>query len=105
MALTETLQTIDALTSHGIGVGHIIVNQVMSDPPPLPDSVTDEGLRAAWEKDMAVAAGQRPWADQLAARLLELGRGPALTLPLLPDEVGPDDLVQIADLLADGWDA
>lgn len=104
MALTETLQTIDALTAHGIAVGHIIVNQVMSDPPPLPDSVTDEGLRSAWDKDLAVAAAQRPWADQLAARLLELGRGPALTLPLLPDEVGPDDLVRIADMLADGWD-
>jgi anion-transporting ArsA/GET3 family ATPase len=105
MALTETLQTIDALTRHGITVGHVIVNQVMAAPPPLPVTVTDPALRAAWERDTAVAAGQQPWADQLAARLVELGRGPALTLPLLPDEVSPDDLVQIADLLAKGWDA
>ena len=103
MALTETLQTIDALTKHGIAIGHVIVNQVMADPPPLPDGVTDPALRAAWERDTAVAAEQRPWADRLAERLSELGRGPALTLPLLPDEVGPDDLVQIADLLAEGW--
>jgi hypothetical protein len=105
MALTETLQTIDALTRHGITVGHVIVNQVMAAPPPLPVTVTDPALRAAWERDTAVAAEQQPWADQLAARLVELGRGPALTLPLLPDEVSPDDLVQIADLLAKGWDA
>ncbi len=105
MALTETLQTIDALTRHGIAVGHVIVNQVMADPPPLPDSVTDPALRAAWERDSAAAAGQQPWAEQLAARLSELGRGPALTLPLLPDEVSPGDLVQIADLLAESWDA
>jgi anion-transporting ArsA/GET3 family ATPase len=105
MALTETLQTIDGLARHGIAVGHVIVNQVMAAPPPLPATVTDPALRAAWERDTAVAAGQQPWADQLAARLVELGRGPALTLPLLPDEVGPADLVQIADLLAKGWDA
>ena len=105
MALTETLAAIDALTRHGIAVGHIIVNQVMADPPPLPESVTDPALRAAWERDCAAAAGQQPWADQLAARLRELGRAPALTIPLLRDEVGPDDLVQIADLLAEGWDA
>lgn len=105
MALTETLQTIDALTRHGIAVGHVIVNQVIPAPPPLPETVTDPALRAAWDQAVAVAAGQQPWADQLAARLVELGRGPALTLPLLPDEVGPDDLVQIAALLAEGWDA
>jgi hypothetical protein len=105
MALTETLQTIDALTRHGIAIGHVIVNQVIADPPPLPDSVTDPMLRAAWERDVAVAAGQQPWAEQLAERLAELGRRPALTLPLLPDEVGPDDLSRIADLLAEGWDA
>jgi len=105
MALTETLQTIDALTRHGIAIGHVIVNQVIADPPPLPDSVTDPTLRAAWERDVAVAAGQQPWAEQLADRLAELGRRPALTLPLLPDEVGPDDLSRIADLLAEGWNA
>jgi hypothetical protein len=77
----------------------------MAAPPPLPTTVTDPALRAAWERDAAVAAGQQPWADQLEARLVELGRRPALTLPLLPDEVSPDDLVRIADLLAKGWDA
>jgi len=105
MALTETLQTIDALTGHGIAIGHVIVNQLMSDPPPLPETVTDPALRAAWERDLEVAAGQRPWADELAKRLDALGRRPALTIPLFPDEVGPDDLVEIAELLAEGWDA
>ncbi len=105
MALTETLQTIDALTEDGIAVGHVIVNQVVAAPPALPEAVTDPALRAAWERDAAAAASQVPWADLLAERLAELGRRPALTLPLLPREVGPDDLVRIADLLEEGWDA
>jgi anion-transporting ArsA/GET3 family ATPase len=105
MALTETLQTIDALTEDGIGIGHIIVNQVVTTPPALPDEVTHPVLRSAWERDVAAAASQQPWADVLAARLVELGRPPALTLPLLPREVGPDDLLRIADLLAQGWAA
>ncbi|HET7725610.1 MAG TPA: ArsA-related P-loop ATPase [Propionibacteriaceae bacterium] len=105
MALTETLETIDALSRDRIAVGHVIVNQVVTDPPPLPDTVTDPALRAAWERDAAVAASQRPWAEMLEQRLAELGRPAPLRLPLLPREVRPEDLVHIADLLAEGWAA
>ncbi|MHB1007934.1 MAG: ArsA-related P-loop ATPase [Propionibacteriaceae bacterium] len=105
MALTETLETIDALTRDRIAVGHVIVNQVVSDPPALPDVATDPALRAAWERYAAFAASQRPWAELLDHRLTELGRPAPLRLPLLPREVRPDDLVRIADLLAEGWEA
>lgn len=103
MAVTETLETMTALIRHGIGIGHVVVNQVVADPPPLPSCVTDTALRASWERDRAVASGQQPWADALAQRLAELGRPPALTVELLPDEVGPADLPRIADALATGW--
>jgi anion-transporting ArsA/GET3 family ATPase len=105
MAVIETLETIDALTSHGIAIGHVVVNQVAGEPPALPSTVTDGGLRSAWERDRAVAADQQPWAETLAHRLSELDRPPALTIDLLPDEVGPDDLGRIADVLAEGWAA
>ncbi|HSN11580.1 MAG TPA: ArsA-related P-loop ATPase [Propionibacteriaceae bacterium] len=103
MALTETLETIDSLTRDRIAVGNVIVNQVVSAPPPLPDAVTDPALRAAWERDASVSASQRPWAEMLEERLVELGRPAPLRIPLLPREVRPEDLVTIADLLAEGW--
>lgn len=102
MAVTETLETIDALTRHGIAVGMVVMNQVASEPPPLPDGLTDPALVQAWDRARAVAEGQAPWAQTLADRLTELGRPAALTVPLLPDEVGTDDLLAIADLLATG---
>ena len=105
MAVTETLETIDALTRHGIAIGRVVVNQVTGEPPALPSAVTDGALRSAWERDRAVAADQQPWAATLAQRLTELDRPPALTIDLLPDEVGPDDLGRIADVLAEGWAA
>ncbi len=104
MAITETLEAIDALAGHGIGVGAIIMNQVMADPPLLPPGMAAP-LAEAWERDRAVAEGQRPWAQALADRLTELGRPAALTVPLLPDEVSADDLQTIADVLAESWDA
>lgn len=105
MAVTETLETIDALTRHGIAIGRVVVNQVAGDPPPLPSAVTDGALLSAWERDRAVFADQQPWAETLAQRLTELDRPSALTIDLLPDEVGPDDLGRIADVLAAGWAA
>lgn len=104
MAVTETLETIDALGRHGIAVGAVIMNQVMADPPALPPGMAP-ALVQAWERDRSVAEGQRPWAQALADRLAELGRPAALTVPLLPDEVSADDLQTIADLLAESWDA
>jgi anion-transporting ArsA/GET3 family ATPase len=103
MAVTETLETIDALTRHRIAIGHVVVNQLAGDPPRLPESVTDDALRLAWERDRAVAADQRPWAETLANRLDELAMPAPLTVGLLPDEIGPSDLGRIADVLADGW--
>ena len=73
------------------------------EPPALPSAVTDGALRSAWERDRAVAADQQPWAETLAHWLSELDRPAALTIGLLPDEVGPDDLGRIADVLAEGW--
>lgn len=105
MAVTETLETIDALTRHGITIGHVVVNQVAGAPPVLPSAVTDGALRSAWERDRAVAADQQPWAETLARRLTELDRPPALNIDLLPDEVSPYDLGRIADVLAEGWAA
>lgn len=104
MAVTETLETIDALARHGIAVGAVVMNQVMADPPVLPSGMVPS-LVGAWERDRAVAEGQRPWAQVLGDRLAELGRPAALTVPLLPDEVSTDDLQTIADLLAESWDA
>jgi anion-transporting ArsA/GET3 family ATPase len=105
MAVTETLETIDALTRHDIAIGHVVVNQVAGPPPALPSALTDAALRSAWERDLALAADQLPWAEALATRLIELDRPVALTVDLLPDEVGPDDLGRIADVLAEGWSA
>ncbi len=105
MAVTETLETIDALTRHDIAIGHVVVNQVAGAPPALPANLHDPALRSAWERDLAVSVDQHPWAETLAARLAELERPPALTVDLLPDEVSPDDLGRIADLLAEGWAA
>jgi len=105
MAVTETLETIDALTRHDIAIGHVVVNQVAGAPPALPANLHDPALRSAWERDLAVSVDQQPWAETLAARLAELERPPALTVDLLPDEVSPDDLGRIADLLAEGWAA
>lgn len=104
MAVTETLETIDAMARHGIAVGAVVMNQVMADPPALPSGMVPS-LVKAWERDRAVAEGQRPWAQTLADRLAELGRPAPLAVPLLPDEVSTNDLQTIADLLAESWDA
>lgn len=105
MAVTETIQAMDALARHSIRVGRVILNQVVSPPPPLPDDVDHPELRAAWDRYASVAADQQPWATALADRLVELGRPPAITLPMLSDDVRPEDLSGIADLLEAGWDA
>ncbi len=52
MAVTETLETIDALTRHRISIGHVVVNQLAGDPP------TPAGLRD--RRRPAHGVGARP---------------------------------------------
>lgn len=103
MAVTETLQTLEALIGHGFNIGHVIINQSALAPPRLPDSLTDPSLHAIWKRDIAMASDQRLWTDKLSSRLAELGLGPALTIPMFPDEVNQDNLAMIADQLAKDW--
>lgn len=103
LAVTETLETMDALAPLGIGMGRLIVNQTLPViPSGLPDG-TDPRLVALLDQDRRLAADQRRWIDLLEQRRRRDELQPLIEVPALATEIGPSTLPILARHLALGW--